>query len=87
MGQNSNQTMAQGEAAAMSGSNSQDMATGSGQAMDPGTVGPGAGSNPLTNAERRDRLSVKSQQQSGLALYRLEVALRQFKHYHLVILQ
>ena len=46
MGQNSNQTMAQGGAAAMSGSDIQNMATGSGQAMDQGAVGQGAGVNP-----------------------------------------
>ena len=46
MGQNSNQTMAQGEAAAMSGSNDQNMATGAGQAMGQGAVGQGAGLDP-----------------------------------------
>ena len=46
MGQNSNQTMAQGGAAAMSGSDSQNIATGLGQVMNQGAVGQGAGVNP-----------------------------------------
>lgn len=46
MGQYSNQTMAQGEAAAMSGSNNQNMAIGPGQAMDQGAGGQGAGVDP-----------------------------------------
>ena len=45
MGQNSNQTMAQGDAAALSGSNNQNMATGPGQSMDQGAAGQGAGLN------------------------------------------
>ena len=46
MGQNRNQTVAQGEVAAVSSSNNQNMTTGPGQAIDQGAVGQGAGVDP-----------------------------------------